>query len=245
MGKALEKLLSSQKQRQEEASALMEKIKESTSDEKVALESIELHDDDVLRFVVRKENLKQKVKRKLTGKTEGKDQQKFRASQKLLEKGVWAEIDTEKNHVWAFIKMTSEETMMVKMSAEQSLDDDVILGVSERPTVETTFSIFVPSMMLNFQLQHDKKHYVIEAKCSSRVLTQKAEGLVGLAQQNQGDVFLIFDNTGYEAASEDGGHEVVDCRTKGVVQPPYDFYRYGEEPFVCFDIEKMGYTYAK
>lgn len=225
---------------------LIDKIKESTSDTRDDLEVREVHEDDVLHFVIKKETLKQRIKRKLTGKSEGKDNETLRASKDLLLKGVWAEIETETNHVWAKIQVTDslDNRIIVRVANQKSTSEDNLLGLSEKNLQENGAVVYLPNMALTFQ-DKGKKGWNINAKSRGSVITRAAEGLVGLwrDEQSNKEFYVVFDQKGDRSAQEDGSRAVKDLRTlENRTELPCDFYRLGEEPFVCFDVERMGYT---
>lgn len=225
-------------------SELVEKIKESTSEVRDELEIREIQPDDVLHFVIKKENLKQRIKRKLTGKTEGKDKEKLKVSKELLANGIWAEIETETNHVWAHIKTTEEKEIIVRVAGSKSMSDDQLLGVSQKPMFADGTIVYLPSMRIGIG-DKGKKGFILEATCAPSVVSRRAEGLVGLATdpRTNTEYFAIFDNRGKEKAEADGGKEIHDLRNIELRDiAPCDFYRLGEEPFVCIDVEVMGYA---
>ena len=233
-----------------ETSELVEKIKESTSETREELDVREIHDDDVLHFVIKKENLRQRIKRKLTGKTEGKDNETIRASKELLGKGIWAEIETETNHFWARIKIQEPEDgegasrIAIRAASQKSLDDDNLLGLAEKEMFKDGTIAYLPNLEMTFR-DKGKKGYNITAKSRGSIIVRKAEGLVGLWRDvlTNKELFVVFDADGSKMAEDDGGKEIIDLRNfYARTNVPCDFYRLGEEPFVCLDVEKMGYS---
>ena len=202
--------------KERQGGTLIDKIKESTSDARDELQVHPIGKDDILRFVIRKEKLSQRIKRALGKNQEVHDKEAFRVSNDLLEKGIWAEIDSEHNHVWVFLKWDREPSdeseeaktsLSITVASDKNLNESFVLGINTKP-IHSSFCVFLPNLVMMFN-DNRKNGWDIVAQSAISVVTKRAEGLVGMFVVEGEDgveqrYFVTFDAKGQEIAEEDG-----------------------------------------
>ena len=226
--------------KESEAMRLASMLQDSTSSEKDKLNIYEIKENEDLHFSVKKNSLLTRMGSKMGGRNGGEKEVKLKADFKILDKGVWAEIETKEQTFWSFIKTVADDdgqrltvSIYPSKNSESELLGQAIIGQHDNG-----FIAYFSKMAMEFHA--DSTSWLIKASAVEQVVMKKAQGLV---LSGGSDTLCIFDDKSAKvAAVEQPGASLCDCR-KTIMQN-VSFYRGGSIPFACFDLEEFRYCYV-